>query len=134
MQFAQSLDAIQHGKALFWKATWGADYPDPENFLNILYGGNVPEDLSTGSYINTMRYQNPKFDSIFNLALREIDKTKRYELFRQADQIQVDAAAIMPILYEERTRLLHPYVENFPLNATDWRDLSRVYFNEKYKQ
>ena len=80
-----------------------------------------------------MRYKNPELDSIFNLALREVDRAKRYELFRQADQIQADDAAIMPILYDENTRLLQVYVKNFPSNAMEWRDFTRVYFDHEEK-
>lgn len=129
MQFAQHLEALETGKSLFWTSAWIADYPDPENFLNLLYGGHVPENLSTPCYLNPMRYQNPEFDSIFNLALREIDIAKRYELFRKADQVQINDAAILPILYAEYTRLLQPYVRNFPSNSMEYRDLTRVYFD-----
>jgi len=131
MQFGQALEAIETGKALFWRAGWIADYPDPENFLNLLHGKIVPEELSKKSYINTMRYQSTEFDSIFNLALREVDKAKRYELFRQADQLQVDDAATLPLLYDENTRLLQVYVKNFPSNAMEYRDFTRVYFDHE---
>jgi len=129
MQFAQHSEALETGKALFWRAGWIADYPDPENFLNFLYGQHVPTDLSAKAYINPMRYQSSTFDSIFNLALREIDDANRMELFRQADQIQVDDAAILPIFYDENTRLIQVHVKNFPSNAMEYRDMTEVYFD-----
>jgi len=131
MQFAQHLETIQTGKVLFWRAGWTADYPDPETFLNILHGQHIPKDLSTKSYLNAMRYQNPKFDSTVDLAYREVDKAKRYELYRQADQIQMNDAAVIPILYGENTRLLQKYVKNFSSNAMEYRDFSTVYFEPK---
>lgn len=129
MQFAQHLENLETGKATFWRSGWIADYPDPENFLNLLYGEHVPEELSTKAYINAMRYQSSNFDSIFNVALREVDDAKRYELFRQADQISVDEAAIMPIFYDENTRLIQVYVKNFPSNSMEYRDMTEVYFD-----
>lgn len=129
MQFAQHLENLETGKATFWRAGWIADYPDPENFLNLLYGGHVPADLSTKAYINAMRYQSTSFDSIFNAALRTVDDAQRFELFRQADQKQVDDAAIMPIFYDENTRLIQVYVKNFPSNAMEYRDMTEVYFD-----
>lgn len=129
MQFAQHLENLETGKALFWRSGWVADYPDPENFLNLLYGGHVPADLSTKAYINPMRYQSPKYDSLLSIALREVDKAKRFELFRQADQAQIDDAAIMPIFYDENTRLIQMYVKNFPSNSMEYRDMTRVYFD-----
>ena len=129
MQLAQQQMNIESGTAFLWKASWGADYPDPENFLNLLSGDNVPFDLSTSAYINSMRYKNAEFDSLFNTALREIDDAKRYELYRKADQKASDDAAIMPIFYDENTRLIQAYVKNFPSNAMEHRDMTRVYFD-----
>ena len=131
MQFAQHLENLETGKAKFWRAGWIADYPDPENFLNLLYGDHVPEDLSTKAYINAIRYQSAKFDAMFNVALREVDDAKRFELYRQADQIAVDEAAIIPIFYDENTRLIQVYVKNFPSNSMEYRDMTKVYFDHE---
>ncbi len=129
LQFAQQLENVETGKAIFWRSGWIADYPDPENFLNLLYGAHVPTELSEKAYINSMRYQSPKFDSLFDIALREVDAVKRFELFRQVDQIAVDEAAIMPIFYDENTRLIQVHVKNFPSNSMEYRDMTEVYFN-----
>ena len=129
IQLAQHLENVETGKALFWRAKWLADYPDPENFLNLLYGKHVPDEISKKAYINAVRYQSDEFDTKFNLALREIDEVKRMELYREADQIAVDDAAIVPIFYDENTRLLQVYVKNFPSNAMEYRDMSTVYFD-----
>jgi peptide/nickel transport system substrate-binding protein len=130
LQFPQHLENLETGKALFWRAGWIADYPDPENFLNLLYGKHVPADLETNSYLNSVRYQNEAFDVKFNEALREVDEAKRYELFKQADQIAVDDAAILPVFYDENTRLIQVYVKNFPSNAMEYRDMTAVYFDK----
>ncbi len=131
LQFPQHLENLETGKALFWRSAWIADYPDPENFLNLLYGGHVPADITTKSFINSVRYQNEAFDAKFNEALREVDEAKRYELFRQADQIAVDDAATLPIFYDENTRLIQVYVKNFPSNAMEYRDMTAVYFDKE---
>lgn len=128
LQWAQHLDAYETGKSEFWRTGWIADYPDPENFLNLLYGKHVPEKLSDRSFINSVRYQSAEFDSLFESALREPDEKKRYDLFRQADQVAINDAAYMPIFYDENTRLIQVYVKNFPANAMEYRDLTEVYF------
>jgi peptide/nickel transport system substrate-binding protein len=129
MQFAQLLENVETGKSIFWRSQWVADYPDPENFLNLLYGPHVPAKLSEKSFINSGRYQNSKFDSLFDVALREIDQAKRFDLYTQVDQIAVDDAANMPIFYDENTRLLQVQVKNFPSNAMEYRDMTEVYFD-----
>ena len=89
----------------------------------------VPDDINAKAYMNAMRYQSSKFDSLFNISLREVDDAKRMELFRQVDQIAVDEAAIMPIFYDENTRLIQVYVKNFPSNSMEYRDMTEVYFD-----
>lgn len=125
----QHFENVETGKALFFRTAWVADYPDPENFLDLLYGKRVPDDMSTRAYINSCRYQNPVYDSIFELALKESNLSKRMMLYRQADQVAMDDAAIMPIYYDETVRLVKSDVMNFPINGMEYRDLTRVYKN-----
>lgn len=134
MPFAQHLENLETGKALFWRSAWIADYPDPENFLTLLYSGHIPPNLSDKSYVNSVRYKNEKFDEVFMSALKEVDEAKRMELYLQADQIAIDDAAIMPIFYDEHYRLLQINVNNFDANAMEYRDLSQVYFKERKKE
>ena len=129
MSLPQHLENLETGKTLFWRSAWIADYPDPENFLNLLYGGHIPKLLSDKSYINSVRYKSAKFDSLFSLALREQNRIKRYDLYRQADQVAMDDAAIIPIYYDENYRLVQPFVKNFDANAMEYRDFKKVYFD-----
>ncbi len=131
MPFAEHLENLETGKALFWRSGWMADYPDPETFLTLLYGKHIPANLSDKSYLNSVRYKSAKFDSIFSLAMKEVDDKKRMDLYRQADQTAIDDAAIMPVFYDENYRLVQINVRNFPANAMEYRDLSRVYFEPK---
>jgi len=128
LSFAQHLENLESGKARFWRAGWIADYPDPENFLNLFYGPHVPDNLNTRSYINSVRYQSAEFDSVFQKALQTVDKQQRNLLYLQADQIVMDDAAIMPIYYDKDYRLLQPDVRNFPQNPMEYRNFRDVYF------
>ena len=129
----QHLDNVETGKAMFYRTAWLADYPDPENFLMLFYGKNAPSSLSERAYLNSMRYQSAAFDSLFEKAIRTTDIKERYHLFRMAEQIALDDAAIMPIYYAEYTRLLQKRVRNFKANSMEFRNLSEVYFEEEAK-
>jgi len=48
---------------------WGADYPDPDDWLPSLFG--------TGAGNNHTLYSNPAFDALAATALKEQDNTKR---------------------------------------------------------
>lgn len=128
LPFAQSLDKIESGQTLFWRTAWIADYPDPETFLTLLYGPHVPANLADRSYVNSVRFINARYDSLFSAAMREVDDKKRFELYMQADQVGIDEGAIMPIFYDEIYRLVQKNVKDFDVNAMEYRDVSRVYF------
>jgi len=134
MPFAEHLESFETGKALFWRSAWIADYPDPETFLTLLYSKHIPPKLSDKSFLNAVRYKSEKFDSLFVAALREIDDKKRMDLYRQADQVAIDDAAIMPIFYDEHYRLVQTNIKNFPANPMEYRDMSKVYFVPKEAQ
>ncbi len=134
MPFAQHLDKLETGKTDLWRTGWIADYPDPETFLTILYGNHVPPKLEDRSSVNSVRYISPKFDSLFALAMREVDDKRRFDLYFQADQTALDDAAYMPIFYEENYRLVQNWVKGFDANAMEYRDVTRVFINPELKQ
>lgn len=128
MPFAQHLENLETGKALFWRSGWIADYPDPENFLNLYWSIHIPDSLNQKSYLNSVRYASAEFDSVFSKALQTVDESERMKLYMQADQIMINDAAIIPIYYYRDHRLLQPDVQNFPQNAMEYRNFKAVYF------
>ena len=138
LPFAQHLDKIENGQTLFYRTGWISDYPDPESFLTLLSGSHVPRELTDRSFLNTTRFRNSIYDSIFARANREADDKKRFALYEQADQVQINEGAIMPIFYDEIYRLVQKNVKDFYVNAMEYRDISRVYFvpdlNKKQNQ
>ncbi|HXB42170.1 MAG TPA: ABC transporter substrate-binding protein [Bacteroidia bacterium] len=133
MPFAEEIDAYQSGKLDFFRTGWIADYPDPETFLTLFYSKHIPANAGEKSFINTCRFTNARFDSLFKAALKEPDLTKRMNMYMQADQIIINEGAFMPIFYDENDRLVQKNVRNFPANAMEYRDLTRVYIVPKEK-
>lgn len=134
MKQKQLIEFFESGKADFWRSAWVADYPDPENFLNMFYGKYVPENPDDMSLVNFSRYKNDDYDKLYEEALRETDETKRMELFAKCDQMIIDEAVVMPIYYDTYQRLLQTNIANFPINAMEYRDFSRVYFVKEKKK
>lgn len=116
LQFAQHLDNIDAGRADFFRLGWIADYPDPENFLNLFYGKNVPDNPKDKSPINSFRYKNAKYDELFEKAISITDITERNKVYEQAEQIAVSEAPVLFIYYDEDYRLLQSYVRGFALD------------------
>ena len=126
---ADLLNQSEMGKSDFFDSRWYADYPSPENFLQLLFSKNAPANDNERAYLNTTRYNNPKFDSIFELSLATTNSDLKKSLYRAADEIVVEDAPIMPLYYLEFTRLLSSRVQNMPQNALEYRDFSRVYLS-----
>lgn len=56
-------DKMLKGTGQIYMWGWGADYPDPENFLFLLYG---PNGKAEHQGENASNYANPDFDALFD--------------------------------------------------------------------
>jgi oligopeptide transport system substrate-binding protein len=101
---------------------WIADYPDPHNFLDILF--------YTGSEVNIGEYSNPALDALHDEAATEQDKTERLSMYQQAEQLIVDDAPCLPLFHGTNYILVEPYVEGYKLSPLGIPDLSKVYINK----
>lgn len=120
---------VEMGHAQFWREGWVADHPDPENFLSLFYGKSVPMDTAAPSYLNSTRYQNVQFDSLFSQALRTDDRAARMQLLAGAEAQLMQDAVVAPLYHERSVRLLQPWVRDMPINGMEYRDLRRVWFD-----
>lgn len=68
---------------------WGADYPDPESLLWMLFGSDSPENY-TG-------YRNDEFDTVLAEARIERDETRRSRLYEIAHRLLIEDAAVIPL-------------------------------------
>jgi peptide/nickel transport system substrate-binding protein len=121
LEWAIHLDRVDNGQAPFYRLGWVADYPDAESFLNLFFGRNIP--ASGPSPINSTRYRNPAFDSLFAQALGIVDDAARNALYAKAEQIAIDDAPMLFLFYDMDYRLVQKYVHGYASNAMDRRDL-----------
>lgn len=122
-------EAISSGKAKLWRAGWVADYPDPENFLCLFYGGNISD--VTGSMINDFKFKNKEFDSFYEKGLKELNTEKRNDLMVKCDQLIVDHAAVMPILTDDFIVMVNVRVRDFKTNTLQALDFSGIYIKDQ---
>lgn len=128
VEFAQHLERIDRGQAPFFRLGWVGDYPDPETFLNLYYGKLVPSE-SEISPINSTRFVNATYDSLFSIAVQTTNRAERMRLYGKAEQVAIDNAPMLLIFHEEDYRFLQPYVRDYPNNAMDKLMLQRVWFD-----
>lgn len=131
LEWPQHQELLENGKAPFFRLGWVADYPDPENFLNLFNGRMIPP--SGPSPINSTRYVNPTFDSLFAVALATQDDKARFALYEQAEKLAVDDAPMLFIFHDLDYRLVQPWVMNYSSNSMDRRDFKAVWFDLSHK-
>ena len=93
----------QHGQLFSY--SWFADYPDPENFADVLF--------HTGAEQNTGKYSNPALDVILDQARVEQDVTKRIQLYQQAEEMIVQDAPALFIMHGVSYELVRSTVKGF---------------------
>ena len=120
------LEQTAKEEALFFRGSWIADYPDAENFLSVFYGKNPAPP-------NYTRYKNSKFDALYEKALAEKDDSLRAIIYREADQLMISEAPIVPLWYDMVIRLVQPYVKNFVPNSLNLLELRKVRLEERDK-
>lgn len=86
---------------------WGADYPDAENFLALMYGPNA----SPGS--NASNYSNPNFDKIFAQASVMQDGPERTELYEKLYEMVGDDVPWIYGMHRTTVSLAQGWLKNY---------------------
>lgn len=117
MSLSEMLKYKSSNNASIVVSSWLAEFPDPLNFLSLLYGGYVSESLDKSSYPNDSRYKNAAFDKAYKEAMETTDEIRKMELCLEADQIAANEVPIIPLWYYERYQLIQSEVKNYTPNA-----------------
>ncbi|MBI5964621.1 MAG: peptide ABC transporter substrate-binding protein [Chloroflexi bacterium] len=107
--FSELMYSGRHGQLL--SSGWCADYPDPENFADVLF--------HTGSIQNVGEYSNPALDAILEQARVEQDVTKRIAYYQQAEKMIVDDAAVLFTTHSLSYQLVKPYIKGYVFTPFD---------------
>jgi oligopeptide transport system substrate-binding protein len=126
----QKLEDAKFGRTELVRSSWIADYPSPETFLYVLYGGTLPADLARETFPNTSRYQNPLYDSLYLAGRAAKTQEEAYDCFMKAEQLMMNDAPVMMLWYAEDYRLIKSNVHNLIANPIRYRDYSQVYIKD----
>ncbi len=96
---------LEREKDDFFMFAWVADYPDPQNFLEVLFRG--------GTAYNYGGYSNAAFDDLLSQAAVEQDNSLRLDLYRQAERMLVEDAACVPLWFGQNYVLVKPNVTGY---------------------
>jgi oligopeptide transport system substrate-binding protein len=113
--FADNMKQAMQCKYMIWSSAWIADYPEGENFAQLLYGANAGRG-------NLSCYQSQAYDALYRQAMA-LPAAQRQPLYnRMSRQIEADNPWIV---HRSRLRswLIHPNVQGFkahPLINSLW--------------
>jgi ABC-type transport system substrate-binding protein len=105
-KWSETNKANRQGQVQMWGLAWGADYPDGENFMQLLYGPNAGD-------ANSAHFKNAEYDKLYEAALKLPDGPERNKLYDQMNKIVV---GLQPWIFGDtrvRNWVSQSYVKGF---------------------
>ena len=122
-EWATFLQDVHRKRFQMFTLTWSADYPDPQNFLDIMFHSQSDN--------NWMNYNNREVDSLLEAARTEQDQTARFEQYNRIEQLIVDDAPWVPLWHSTESKvLIKPSVKGYHLVPMTIPKLRFVYLDE----
>jgi ABC-type transport system substrate-binding protein len=102
-------EKIRKGATQTFRLGWNADYPDPENFLFLLYG---PQSRAKHQGENAANYTNKEFDALFEQMKNMPNSAERQRIIdRMVDIARRDAPWVWGI-HPKKYSLRHSWMGN----------------------
>lgn len=112
------LNRLKSDVPAMYRLGWGADYPDPNNFLDL---------FTSYSDNNHSQWKSKDYDALIEKAAGESSQPKRLAMYKKAQQIILeDETIIIPLFIDALNDLISPSVKGLKLDAMDRMDLRNV--------
>lgn len=113
------IKASRLGKVQMFETNWIADFPDGDNFYQLLYGPN-------SGRANYARFNLPAFNERYLQARALSDSPERQKLYVEMNQLLHAYNPWVPLTHPISADLRHPWLKNYirhPVELTTWRYL-----------
>jgi peptide/nickel transport system substrate-binding protein len=104
-----------------WRASWIADYPDPENYLGLFYSPNHAPDGP-----NTTHFSEPEFDRLYEKSQTQTADSQRFPVYHQMENIMLEKSPVIILYYDRIIRLSAPEISGLSTNPMNHLSLKRV--------
>ena len=98
-------DRLDARELPLWVSTWCADYPDPQNFLEVLFHSDSDE--------NDFGYSNPDVDALLYRAAFEPVPNARMALYRDVEKLVLGDWVAVPLWHSREYTLVKPHVSGY---------------------
>ena len=106
VQFADLLKDRKVGKFQMSGIAWIADYPDAQNFLQLLYGPNT-------GISNDARFRLAEYDRLYIASLKVPDSDERNRLYREMNRLVVAYAPWRLGVHRSFNHFINPWVKGY---------------------
>ncbi len=114
-------EMLANSKLSFFRASWVADYADPENYLALFNSQNL-----SPSGPNYTHFKDVGYDELYYRSLSEPLAEKRMRYYQKMDSIVVSRAIVIPLFYDKVKRFVSNDIEGMCSNPMNLLDLKRV--------
>jgi len=114
-------ELVSNNSVCFFRGSWIADYPDPENYLQLFITKNKSP---IGS--NRTHFSNEIFDSLYEKSFLIQDDSLRNNIFLEMEEILMDSTILVPLYYDMAVRLISKKVTNLSINSMNILSLKEV--------
>jgi oligopeptide transport system substrate-binding protein len=92
---------------------WNANYPDPQNWLSVLW------TCDSGDFAGPLGYCNPRFDELVARADQETDQDARMALYAEAQRLLIADAPIVMSFVDTNVLIVKPTVIGYTSTPRD---------------
>jgi ABC-type transport system substrate-binding protein len=113
------IKASRLGKVMMFESNWIADFPDGDNFYQLLYGPN-------SGRANYARFNLPEYNQRYEKARALPDSPQRQQLYFEMNQLIHAYNPWVPLSHVISADLTQPWLKNYkrhPVEFTSWRYL-----------
>jgi len=99
---------------------WCADYPDPQNFLDVLYHSRSSQNVGG--------FSSPAIDALLEAARVEPDGNGRLQQYAEIERLIVDEAPVVFTTHSLSAVLVKPNVQNYvltPMGVRQWQQVAK---------
>jgi ABC-type transport system substrate-binding protein len=107
--YNQFQEKIRNGAHQIFEAGWVADYPDPENFLFLLWSEMAAQPHGGPNSVN---FSDPRFDELYVSMKARLNGPERMAEIQEMTSILEEERAWIELYHREDYALYHEWVKN----------------------
>jgi len=124
MDWGTYIEKVDRGETDMFRMAWIGDYPDPDNFLHVLF-----HSKNFGSGGNYSFYKNTEVDKMLSKARGMKPGKERIALYQKAEKQIIEDAPWITVYYYSTPVLVKPFIHNYVMTGQNPLPLTNVWIN-----